>query len=210
MPPTNWPTMILEWAPADPPNTEAPTWVDITDRLLEWDWQYGRNDESGEFEPGSGYVLVSNRDRAFDPWNTAGTWYGNVKPRRKFRMRCTWNAVTYPVFFAHSRGYPQSAPNELDKTVRIDLADSLAILQAVDLVAIGFNRPEERSDDRLNAILDAAEIPDAEREIGTGTFYVPDSGDTVELGTANEHAGEVTVSEGSAFFVTKVGKLYAV
>lgn len=205
-----WPTMILEWAPADPPNTEAPTWVDITSRLLEWEWSYGRADESGDFEPGQGYVLLTNRDRAFDPTNTAGTWYGNVKPRRKFRMRCTWNAVTYPVFFGHARGFPQSAPNELDKTVRVDLADSLALLKAVDLNALGFNRPEERSDDRLNAVLDAAEIPDAEREIGTGTFDVPDTDNATELGTAEDHAQQITVSEGSSYFVTKVGKLYAV
>lgn len=205
MPPTFWPTMILEWAPADPPSAEAPTWVDITSRLYEWEWTVGRNDESGEFEPGQGYVVLNNRDRAFDPLNTAGAWYGNIKPRRKFRMRCTWNAVTYPVFLAHARSFPQQYPGELNKLVRIELADALALLKAVDLEAIGFDREEERSDQRVNALLDAADIPDAERSLATGTVTVPATADTVTLGSALEQAQQVTDSEANPIYVGKVG-----
>lgn len=205
MPPF-WPTMTLEWAPTSPPSSETPTWVDITSRLYSWEWSYGRNDESGEFEAGQGSVVLNNRDRAFDPLNTAGPWYGNVKPRRKFRMRCTWNAVTYPVFLAHSRGYPQESPGELDKRVTIHLADGLALLNAVDLNVVGFNRPAERTDTRLNAVLDEADIPLAERNFGTGTFEVPPS-TTGDPGTAQKHATEISVSEGSALFVSRLGKV---
>jgi hypothetical protein len=207
--PAFWPTMLLEWAPADPPSAETPTWVDITSRLREWEWQYGRNDETGEFEPGQGHVVLDNRDRAFDPTNTAGAWYGNIKPRRKFRMRCTWNATTYPIFLAHARGFPQHYPGELNKQVRVDLADALAILKAVDLEAIGFNRPVERSDERLEALLDAADIPDAERAISTGTVDVADTGDAVDLGSAQEHVQQVTASEGVIPFVGRDGLFYA-
>jgi hypothetical protein len=203
--PTFWPEMTLEWAPGDPPNTEAPTWVDITAYLLEWEWQYGRNDESGEFESGQGYVLLKNRNREFDPLNTAGPWYGDIKPRRKFRMTCEWNSVTYPVFFGHARGFPQSYPGELDKQVRVDLADALALLKAVDLEAIGFDRPEERSDERLEALLDAAEIPDSERDIATGTVSVPPTTFVFDLGTAEDHAQQVTASEASPIWVSRSG-----
>jgi hypothetical protein len=205
-----WPDMILEWAPADPPSAEAPAWVDITSRLQEWEWTYGRNDETGDFEAGQGYVLLDNGDRAFDPSYTGGAWYGNVKPRRKFRLRCQWNGATYPVFVAHSRGYPQLYPFETDLRVRIDLADGLALLKAVDLEAIGFNRPAERSDDRLNALLDEAGIPDAERDFGTGTFDVPDTDTAAELGSAQEHAQQIAVSEMSPVFVTRDGLFYAI
>lgn len=200
--------MILEWAPADAPSSETPTWVDITSRLYEWEWAYGRNDETGEFEPGQGYVLLNNRDRAFDPMNTAGAWYGNIKPRRKFRMRCTWNAVTYPVFQAHARGFPQHAEGEHHETVRVDLADALAILKAVDLDAIGFNRPPERSDERLGALLDEAGIPDAERALGTGTVTVAETGD--DLGSAQEHVQQVTDSEAVIPYVGRDGLFYAI
>lgn len=197
--------MILEWAPTSPPSSEAPTWVDITDRLYEWEWSYGRNDESGEFEAGDGYVILNNRDRAFDPLNTAGAWFGNIKPRRKFRMRCTWNAVTYPVFFAHARSFPQQYPGELDKRVRIDLADALAILKAVDLEALGFNRPEERSDQRIAAVLDEADIPLAERNLATGTIDVPATIFDVALGAAQDHAQRVAGSEASPLWVSRSG-----
>ncbi len=205
MPPTFWPTMILEWAPTNAPSDEVPTWVDITTRLREWEWQYGRNDETGEFEPGQGYVVVDNRDRAFDPTNTGGTWYGNIKPRRKFRMQCTWNAVTYPVFFAHARAYPQEYPSEVNKVVRVELADALALLNTVDLEAIGFNRPVERSDERLEAVLDAVGIPDSERNIDTGTYYAPQTDDVADLGSAEQHVTEVVASEASPIWVSRSG-----
>jgi hypothetical protein len=200
-----WPTMTLEWAPTDPPNTETPTWEDITDRLYEWEWSYGRNDESGEFEAGQGWVLIDNQDRAFDPLNTAGPWFGNVKPRRKFRMQCEWDSVTYPVFFGHARGYPQQYPSETNALVRVDLADALALLKAVDLEAIGFDRPEERSDQRLEAIFDAAEIPDSERDLATGTVDVPATVFIFDLGTAQEHAQSVAGSEASPIWVSRSG-----
>lgn len=210
--PDFWPTMTLEWAPADPPSSETPTWVDITDRLYEWEWSYGRNDESGEYEAGQGYVLLDNGDRAFDPLNTAGPWYGDIKPRRKFRMQCEWDSVTYPVFLAHARGFPQLYPFEVDKRVRIDLADALALLKAVDLEAIGFNRPEERSDERFEAILDAADIPAAERSISEGTVDVPATQSTLDmgiaLGSALGHAKQVSDSEASPVWVGRSGLMW--
>lgn len=366
--------MRLDWAPTSAPASEAPAWEDITDLLYEWEWSYGRNDETGEFEPGRGAVVLDNRDRLFDPtysgedttnlvtnggfetnttgWSendptggltgvrstedskfgaaslklvaasshdhfyefvvavsgsttyslsafvncaafTAGAtgnrglyyepvgggggdfttltgttegwvlhsktfttaatatslkirlyaphgtvyWDGvqleasssvhryvetdgatrsrssaNIKPRRKFRLQATWNGTTYPIFYAHARAYPQEYPSETNKRVRVDLADALAILKAVDLQAIGFNRPEERSDKRLNALLDSANIPVAERDIGTGTFEVPDTDDAAELGSAQNHAEQIGTSEADPIYVARTGqfKVFAV
>lgn len=202
-----WPTFTLEWAPASGPLVESPAWVDITDRLLEWEWSYGRNDETGEFEAGQGSLLLDSKDRAFDPSYTAGPWYGNIKPRRQFRMTTEWAGVTYPVFRAHARGFPQQYPSETNKTVRVQLADLLALLQAVDLDALGFNRPPELSTDRLDAVLDEADIPAGFRDYDPGENYVFATDDLVEVGSANSQLRAVEWTEGPPVYVNRSGNI---
>lgn len=205
---TSYPELLLEWAPTSQPTDATQTWVDITDRLRGWDWGYGRNDELARFDAGSGSVILDNRDRAFDPSYTAGAWFGNVKPRRKFRLRAKWSGVTYPVFEAHARGFPQSYPAAgFDALVKVDLFGTEAILQGVDLV-VGFSRPAELSGDRIDAVLDAVGIPAANRAVDAGTTTVSAIDVTSEGVSGLDHARAVAAdSEFGQFFAAKDGKL---
>lgn len=154
-----YPQLQLEWAPTTQPTVGTQTYVDITTRLREWSWSYGRNDELGEFEPGSGYVVLDNRDRAFDPSNTAGTWSGNIKPRRAFRLKAKTGGVEYPIFIGYSRGYPQEWPAQgKDGVVRVDLTDRLTFLATYEL-PVGFSRGAELTGARVVAVLDAIGFP---------------------------------------------------
>lgn len=165
---TYYPQIQLEWAPTTQPTVGTQTYVDITTRLREWAWSYGRNDELGAFAPGSGYVVLDNRDRAFDPAYTAGTWYGNIKPRRAFRLQSKIGSTESVVFIAYSRGYPQTWPSAgADSVVRVELVDQMAFLATFDL-PVGFTRPEEFSGERVLAILEEIGVPDL-RFIDTGT-----------------------------------------
>ena len=189
----HWPELVLEWAPGYGPMADTPTWVDITDRVFEMEWSYGRNDETGEFEAGQGHVILENSDRAFDPTFTAGPWYGQIKPRRQFRARAVWDGVYYPRWRAHSRGYPQSYPFETSSLVRVELADMLALLNSVNLDTLNFNRPLELASDRLDAIMDAAEVPDSLRDFGISDIEVGATDDfTQDLGTAAEQVQGIT------------------
>ncbi len=168
----HYPQVQLEWAPTTQPTAGTQTYVDITTRLREWSWGYGRNDELGEFDPGRGYVILDNRDRAFDPSHTGGTWYGKIKPRRAFRMKAKLAGVEYGVFVAYARGFPQTYPAQAkDAVVRVDLVDRMADLATYEL-PIGFSRPVELSGPRIDAVLDAIGVPAGQRSIMAGTVMM--------------------------------------
>jgi hypothetical protein len=203
-----YPDIRLRWAPTSQPTDASQTYVDITDRLRSWAWEYGRKDEVGQFEAGNGHVVLDNSDRALDPSLNAGAWFGNIKPRRVFEIVARWNAVEYPICVAYARGFPQSYPSAgFDKVVKVDLVDAFAILQGVDLV-IGFTRPEELSGDRIEAVLDAIGVPAGLRDIDPGTVTVA-AIDVDSPGTSGlAHAKAVAVeSEMGQLFVAKDGKV---
>lgn len=203
-----YPDLLLEWAPTTQPTASSQTYTPVTERLREFSWGYGRNDEQATFEAGSGYVLIDNRDRAFDPSNTAGTWFGNIKPRKAWRLRYRWNGVVYPGFVAYSRGYPQTWPSGgFDNVVRVDLVDAFAVLANVDLI-VGFTRPVESSDQRIAAVLDACGIPAALRALDTGSVQVEALNVTSPGTSALEHAKAVAQdAELGQLFVAKDGKV---
>jgi hypothetical protein len=203
-----YPDVMLEWAPTTQPTDASQTWVNITDRLRLWDWGYGRNDELATFEAGTGSVVLDNRDRELDPSYDAGAWFGNIKPRKMFRLRYRWNGTVYPGFVSYARGLPQTYPaTGFDSVVQVDLVDAFAILQGVDLV-VGFTRPAELSGARIEAVLDAIGVPAALRDVDTGTVTV----DAINVDTAGTsglgHAKAVALdSEMGSLFVAKDGKV---
>jgi hypothetical protein len=203
-----YPELRLRWAPTTQPTDSAQTYVDITDRLRDWSWGYGRNDELARFEAGSGHVVLDNSDRYLDPSFNAGPWYGNIKPRRMFELVARWAGVEYPVFVAYARGFPQSWPGGgKDAVVRIDLVDAFALLQGVDLV-VGFTRAAETSGERIAAVLDTISVPAALRDLDDGSVAVA-SIDVTSPGTSGlDHAKAVAIdTEGGQLFVAKDGKV---
>lgn len=170
---SGYPQVQLEWAPTTKPTDTTQTYVDITTRLREWAWGYGRNDELGAFSPGSGYVVLDNRDRKLDPSYAAGSWYGNIKPRKAFRLKAKMGASQFTVFVGYARGFPQAWPSlGADALVRVDLIDQMAFLATFDL-PIGFTRGVELSGARIDAILDAIGFPvPPARAIDGGTVYM--------------------------------------
>jgi hypothetical protein len=200
---TYYPQVQLEWAPGTQPTAGTQSYIDITTRLREWAWQFGRNDELGDFDPGAGYVLLDNLDRAFDPDYTAGTWYGNVKPRKAFRMTWKIDTTVGTVFVAYARGFPQTWPAAgHDAVVRVDLVDYMAILGTFQL-PVGFTRDVELSGARVAAVLDAIGFPSggSYRALYPGTVWM----DAIEVETVGtyglSHIRECAAAEFGQFFM---------
>lgn len=91
-----WPRLTLESAITTDPG-QTPVWEDIT----EW-WAgdagtraslCGRQTELDRFNDASLTVALDNTTRRFDPTNTAGPYYGNLRPMRRIRIRAGWNLL---------------------------------------------------------------------------------------------------------------------
>lgn len=113
---------------------EEPAWVDIAGDVRSWDSQRGRNRELERFQPGRATVVLGNASRQYDSVNTAGPWYGNLKPMRRVRIRETFNGVTFPVFDGFVDRWQLDYPlTGKDATATMVATDAFKILVRTDL-----------------------------------------------------------------------------
>jgi hypothetical protein len=96
----------------------------------------GVNDDWQLVADGSATVVLSNRDRRFDPFNASGPYYGNLLPRRQIRIRATYAAITYDVFRGFISGWPPEWTDAgYDSTVTLSCFDALQLLGSSSLPA---------------------------------------------------------------------------
>jgi hypothetical protein len=128
---TNMPVVGVFVAFTDSPYTADPQWTEITQYVRDINVRRGRQNDLQQFGSGSANVTLDNRTRLFDPFNTAGIYYGNLKPRRQIKIVGQWAGITYPIFRGYIAGFPvQYVEGGKDSTVDIDCFDALGLLAA--------------------------------------------------------------------------------
>ena len=128
---SNMPVVGVFISFTDGPYVVEPTWVEVTQYVRDINVRRGRGNDLQQFPTGSATVTLDNRTRIFDPFNTAGTYYGNLKPRRQIKIVGQYAGVTYPIFRGFIAGWPvQYAEGGKDSTVDIDCFDALGLLAA--------------------------------------------------------------------------------
>jgi hypothetical protein len=65
------------------------TWEDVTDWAMTVDCRHGRSSHLDEFQPGGGSVRFRNHDGRFDPANTGGAYYPDLRPRNRIKVEAT-------------------------------------------------------------------------------------------------------------------------
>ena len=130
-----FPTPKVEIAFDDGPYVVSPTWTDVTSYVREMSIDRGRSDDWGTFD-GSASVVLSNRDRRFDPFNTAGPYYGKLLPRRQIRLSGVTTFGTFNVFRGFVDGWPPVWTDAgKDSTVTLSCMDALGLLASETLPA---------------------------------------------------------------------------
>lgn len=126
---SNLPVVGVFVAFDDGPYVADPDWVEVTDYVRDVSIRRGRQDDLQQFPSGSCSITFDNRDRLFDPFNTAGAYYGKLKPRRQVRVVGQWNGVNYPLFRGFVAGWPvEFTEGGKDSTVTVDCFDLLGLL----------------------------------------------------------------------------------
>jgi hypothetical protein len=99
----------------------------------------GRRRALERFGTGTASIVLDNRDRAFDPTNTASPYYNatvgvtGVVPSIPVVIRATWNGVTYPIFrgWIDSWTFNYSDAGTGDATATIACSDAFKALSNV-------------------------------------------------------------------------------
>jgi hypothetical protein len=133
-----YPAAIVEISFTDGPYVVSPTWVDVTSYVREITVRRGRTDEFQDFDAGTASVTLDNRDRRFDPLNSAGPYFGQLTPRRQIRIRAA-NTVagvttTHDVYRGYVAGWPCRITDAgFDATVALECFDALGLLAREEL-----------------------------------------------------------------------------
>jgi len=125
-----YPTPVVQIAFDDGPYVVSPTWTDVTSYVREMTTDRGRSDDWGNFD-GFASVVLSNRDRRFDPFNTSGPYYGKLLPRRQIRILAIDpnTMVSHPVFRGFVAGWPPVWTDAgKDSTVTLACFDAMGLL----------------------------------------------------------------------------------
>jgi hypothetical protein len=119
-------TVTVEIAFADNPLTAIAscTWVDVTNYVRDWSTKRGRSSELSNYSPGTAQVTLDNRSRLFDPSNTAGTYYGQLLPMKRLRIRASSGATSATLFCGYILGWPIDYPDFIDSTVTLGCVDA--------------------------------------------------------------------------------------
>lgn len=127
------PTVTVEVAFVSDSLSTSPTWVDISSYVRAGSIKMGRSSEIDEYQAGSCSLTLDNRTRRFDPFYTAGPYYGNLKARRQCRISTTYNSVTYRMFYGFVSGWKLAPDMSGDSVCQIEGYDGLGYLAGIDL-----------------------------------------------------------------------------
>lgn len=75
----------------------TPSWTDITEWALAFTTRRGRDDELAVIQPGELQLVLDNSDGRFEPDNSAGPYYGDLRPMRRLRVLAQADALSSPL-----------------------------------------------------------------------------------------------------------------
>lgn len=221
----DFPAAVVEIAFSTNPAT-APTWVNVTQWVQSFNITRGRQRELNAIQTGTASVLLDNRDRRFDPSNTAGPYYPNVLPTRRIRISGQWNGVSTAQFNGFIDGWPQTWDGWSDANVPLTASDAFKVLNFAQL---NNTFVQERSDTRIGDVLTAigwnvggaqwtlgdASLgvlgsttvlgPTGDRNLGVGTAQIQAS--VLSQISALAHMQDVAATENGLLFVGKDGRI---
>lgn len=120
--------------------TDPDTYVDIADDFRQFSTFRGRNRELDRFQAGTCQITLGDLSREYDPSNTAGPYFGNLKPMRQVKVRAHWAGTAYDVFagYVDSFEHEYAGPANGDATCTIYATDGFKVLAAADLASSAY------------------------------------------------------------------------
>jgi len=103
-------TAKLEFS-VDPLSDTTPAWTDITRYVQAMTWYGGVQKDTDAPEAGGATFVLKNLQRRFEPEYTAGAYYPNIVPGRRFRVTITADGVNYTQGIYYAREWKVEYPD---------------------------------------------------------------------------------------------------
>jgi hypothetical protein len=137
---TTMPTLGVFIAFDASPYDVDPVWTEVTTYVTSVNIDRGRSDDFSPFVS-TAFVTFQNNTRQFDPFNTAGAYYGKLLPRKQIKIVALNNSVLYPVFRGFVEGFPVKFTEAgYASTVSVQCFDLLALLATAQMPDVLFER----------------------------------------------------------------------
>ena len=177
-------------------------WVDVTSSCSgQINTNTGRSREVDQFQAGTASFTLRNEDRAFDPSNTASTYYPNITPRLPVQITLAAADYAPPIFtgYVDDIQVDYEMPNICTTTFTCVDAFSLLANMPVDGLTVTAGLPGVV----INQVLDYVGFP-ATRNIDPGNTPIQSSTPT---GDALTYLQTVAASEDGWLYVDAYGSL---
>jgi hypothetical protein len=177
---------------------------DITEDVLAVSVSRGKSRTLDHFTAGRATIQLQNRDREYDPLNTAGPRFGEITTQREVRIKTDGTAV----FLGQIDDWAFEYKVNRESIATIHAVDALATFAAQTL-GTAFAPPEQLTGARINAVLNRPEVawPSNKRIIEDG-FAVLAAGTAIAPNTrVLNYLQSIESSEPGEFFVDTAGNV---
>lgn len=180
---------------------------DVTDvpNLINVAIRRGRSSLDQSFGAGSATITFLDETGDWNPENTTGPYFGQLKPGIQLTVRVTRNLVNYSLFSGYIRSYDYSWDvGDPYGTVTLTAQDALYLFNLAQVTTVAGTAAGDLPGDRINQLLDVLQWPLSARDIDAGTVTLQnDPGTARQLLTALRTVAE---SDLGAFYVDTHGR----
>lgn len=109
------------------------TWTDVTGFVRASRWARGRQHEQGRFEAGEATLDMQNEDGRFNPWNTAGPYFGLLAVGVPLQILATYASVTTKQFTGNLHTFKPKWPSNFNSDVEFVAQDAFRLLALANI-----------------------------------------------------------------------------
>jgi hypothetical protein len=175
--------------------------VDVTNTVRQVSVKRGRNRQLEKFTAGNANLVLDNRNRIYDPLNTASPYFGSIVPRKQVTISDEGQVIYTGQVADWNFDYSLSG----DSTAQVSCVDALALL--VDPFLTADTETAQLTGARVNAVLDDVGWPIAQRQVSEGKATLDADVIEADKTQALDYLNKVSLSEPGALYVANNGDL---
>lgn len=176
-------------------NTPTFTTIDPAD-ILSISVNRGRSSLLDQWSTSNCTIVLKNTSRAYDPFNTAGAYYGQLLANKQVRVRAVTSGGTRNVWYGYVDSYDQGfMVGDHMQTCTIRCSDAFKLLAQIKVSGTATWSQQDASA-RVSAILDSAKVawPAALRAISTTPATILSADDRSDP-TSDRYDASRTISD---------------